>query len=354
MNQRENVISLLKRKGYKKVPINFDLCPSLVQEYKSQTGSTLDYQDYFNFPWRAVDDLKLKSEDTSHFKKYYDFELKAGSEIDVWGVAHEPGSEAAKHMTYMRNPLKKATSLEEIQSYPFPDYFNADSSHQKQQTDEIHSSGLAALGYMVCTIWETSWYIRSMEELMIDMMMEDLKAEYLLDMVTKIAVHRAEAYARAGVDILYLGDDIGMQKTTMMSEDLYVTWLKPRLEKVIKAAKAINPDIIVFYHSCGFVAPFIPHLIDAGIDVLNPVQPECMDFKEIHEQYGNILSFYGTIGTQTTMPFGTPDEVRKEVFKNLEIAGDKGGLIVAPTHLLEPEVPWENVIAYVNACRDFK
>ena len=116
MNQRENVISLLKRNGYSKVPINFDLCPSLVQEFKSQTGSTLDYQDYFNFPWRTVNDLKLKSEDTSHFKKYYDFELKAGTEIDVWGVAHEPGSEAAKHMTYMRNPLKRATSLEEIQS----------------------------------------------------------------------------------------------------------------------------------------------------------------------------------------------------------------------------------------------
>ncbi|MBQ2256804.1 MAG: hypothetical protein II330_08060, partial [Clostridia bacterium] len=127
-----------------------------------------------------------------------------------------------------------------------------------------------------------------------------------------------------------------------------------RLKRVIDAARAINPNVVVFYHSCGFVTPMIPHLIDAGIDVLDPVQPECMNFADIHAEFGDRLSFHGTIGTQTTMPFGTPDDVRREVFKNLEIAGDKGGLFVAPTHLLEPEVPVENLVAYINACRDFK
>jgi uroporphyrinogen decarboxylase len=97
----------------------------------------------------------------------------------------------------------------------------------------------------------------------------------------------------------------------------------------------------------------IPYLIEAGVDVLNPVQPECMDFKEIHAKYGDRLSFHGTIGTQTTMPFGTPEEVREAVFRNLEIAGRNGGLFVAPTHMLEPEVPIENVVAYINACREF-
>lgn len=137
------------------------------------------------------------------------------------------------------------------------------------------------------------------------------------------------------------------------ADNLYCTWLKPRIKKVIDAAKAIKPDIIIFYHTCGFVTPFIPHLIEVGIDVLNPVQPECMDFKEIHTLYGDELSFYGTIGTQSVMPYGNPDDVRREVLKNLKIAGDKGGLFVAPTHVLEPEVPWENILAYVNACKDF-
>ena len=99
------------------------------------------------------------------------------------------------------------------------------------------------------------------------------------------------------------------------------------------------------------MTPFIEDLIDAGIDVLNPVQPECMDFKEIHDAYGDRLSFWGTLGTQTTLPFGTPEEVRELVLRNLKIAGPKGGLLCTPTHLVEPEVPWENMEAYVEACR---
>ena len=83
--------------------------------------------------------------------------------------------------------------------------------------------------------------------------------------------------------------------------------------------------------------------------MLNPVQPECMDFAEVHAKFGDRLSFNGTIGTQTTMPFGTPDEVRETVRRNLGIAGEKGGLLCCPTHMLEPEVPWANIEAYVDA-----
>ena len=140
----------------------------------------------------------------------------------------------------------------------------------------------------------------------------------------------------------------------MMSEELYCRWIKPRLKKIIDAVKAINPDILIFYHSCGFIEPMIPHLIEAGIDVLNPIQSECMDFEEIYKKYGDRLSFHGTIGTQTVMPYGTPEEVKEAVWKNLDIAGPKGGLMVTPTHMLEPEVPLANIQAYAEACRTYK
>ena len=188
---------------------------------------------------------------------------------------------------------------------------------------------------------------------MMDMVCADEKATYIFDEVTARAVINAESFARAGVDILYLGDDIGMQSTIMMSIDMYTEWLKPRLKRVIDAARAVNPDIIVFYHSCGFVTPFIEHLIEVGVDVLNPIQSECMDFEEIHREFGDRISFHGTIGTQKIMPFGTPEEVRETVWRNLDIAGGNGGLFPAPTHMLEPEVPWENVLAYVDACRSY-
>jgi uroporphyrinogen decarboxylase len=185
------------------------------------------------------------------------------------------------------------------------------------------------------------------------MVMEDEKAVFLLDKITADAAGKAAAFARAGVDIIATGDDIGMQNTIMMSLEMYREWLKPRFARVIAAARAEKPDVLIHYHSCGYVEPYIPDLLEAGIDILNPVQPECMDFARLHEQYGERLSFNGTLGTQTTMPFGTPAEVREVVFRNLDIAGPAGGLVVCPTHLLEPEVPWENVEAYVIACRDY-
>ena len=192
-----------------------------------------------------------------------------------------------------------------------------------------------------------------MTQMMMDMTMEDEKAIYMLDRITEHSCQRAAAFAAAGADMIELGDDVGMQDSIMMSREMYREWLMPRLAKVIQAAKAEKPDVLIFYHTCGYVEPLIGDLIEAGVEVLNPVQPECMDFSEIHAKYGDRLSFNGTIGTQTTMPFGTPEEVREIVKRNLDIAGEKGGLLCCPTHLLEPEVPWENIEAYVNACKEY-
>lgn len=351
MTNRENYLNIARRKGYEKMPVHLEMCPSLQNkfaEYCRKTGFS-----YTPVHVHVPDLIPVYASDET-FLKFYDHNFKSGTFIDEWGVAHEPGSAAAFHMTKMHHPMGNFDSVEQILSYPLPIYAGADDTAQRLAIQKAHEEDKIATASMQMTIWETAWYMRGMENLMTDMMLEDPIAEVLLDKVTDLAVYRAESFARNGVDVLFIGDDIGMQRTIMMSEALYCTWLKPRLAKVIAAAKAINPNIVVFYHSCGFVTPLIPHLIDAGIDVLNPVQPECMDFGEIHTMYGDRLSFHGTIGTQTTMPFGTPEEVRREVFKNLEIAGDKGGLFAAPTHLLEPEVPVENVIAYIKACQEFK
>ncbi len=353
MNKKDNFLSLLRREGYTDVPVEFSLCPSLHKSFTQQFDASGNYASYFNMPWKNVADGVVTPIDPNLHRSYYTSPLKEGTTIDGWGIAHEPGSEAAMHMTYMRHPLKDLKTLDELKSYPFPDYIHADYSHQKAQCDAIHAEGLAAVGGMQTTIWETAWYLRSMEQLMMDMIMDKEKAAFVINKVFEFALFRAKKFAESGCDIIFFGDDIGMQQSIMMSLDMYVEWFKPKLTSLITEVKKINPDLLIFYHSCGFIEPFIPHLIDAGVDVLNPVQPECMDFEKIHQRYGDQISFHGTIGTQQTMPFGTPEEIRALVHKNLTIAGKKGGLFIAPTHLLEPEVPWENILAYVEACRDF-
>lgn len=355
MNQRDNLISLLKRKGYDYVPVSFDLCPSLEAEFERQTGKDRkEYWAHFNMPWENINTLYFKPTATEEEFRKFHRPLKEGTNIDACGVAHEPGSEAAKHMTYMVCPMRSFTEMDQFKAYPYPTCDLSEITEAKKQVEKIHSKGLAAVGNMQCTIWETAWYMRGMEELMMDMMCEEETAEYHLNRITELNTKRACAYAEAGADILYLGDDIGMQKSIMMSKELYRAHIKPRLKNLIAEVRKVNPDITIFYHSCGYVTPFIPDFIDVGIDVLNPVQPECMNFEEIISEYRGAISFNGTIGTQSVMPFGTPDDVRKEVKKNLDLAGDKGGLFCAPTHLLEPEVPWENIIAYVEACKNYK
>ena len=182
---------------------------------------------------------------------------------------------------------------------------------------------------------------------------DQLVGTYLDDTLSGLAGDDTLSGA-AGADIIALGDDIGMQNSIMMSQDMYAEWLKPRLMRVIAAARAKKPDVIIQYHSCGHVTELIPELIDAGIDVLNPVQPECMEATEIFAEYGDRLAFNGSIGTQSTMPFATPQEVKDTVKRNLDAVGDAGGLLCCPTHMLEPEVPWANIEAYAEACREYK
>ena len=119
-----------------------------------------------------------------------------------------------------------------------------------------------------------------------------------------------------------------------------------------RAAKEINPRVVCYYHSDGNISSVIPDLIETGVEILNPVQPECMDPIAIKKQYGEAVTLWGTIGTQRLMPFGTAREVADTVKTMIREVGYNGGLVIAPTHVLEPEVPWENIEALVEAVRE--
>jgi uroporphyrinogen decarboxylase len=125
------------------------------------------------------------------------------------------------------------------------------------------------------------------------------------------------------------------------------------MARIIAEARAIKPGLPVFYHSDGNPEAIIPDLIEIGVTILNPVQPECIDPAQIKKKYGEQLALWGCIGTQTTMPFGTPDDVRREVRQRIETAGYDGGLVLGPTHSLEPDVPWENIVALYEAIEEY-
>jgi uroporphyrinogen decarboxylase len=154
------------------------------------------------------------------------------------------------------------------------------------------------------------------------------------------------------VDMIRIGDDVGTQRAMLMAPEMYRQWFKPRYAKIIAAARAVRSDIAVSYHSDGYCWPIIPDLIEAGVTVLNPVQPECLDLKAVKREFGRDLVFLGGIGTQTTMPFTSAADVYRTVRETIDILGPTG-YFPAPTHVLEPEVPWDNVLAYLRAVEEY-
>jgi len=351
---RDDLLSLYRRRGVRSVPPQFTLCPSLVEAYRATTGSTLPYQEHFAFATRRVQQPALPAQPFVQARWFPGESFKPGTRFDAWGVGHEPGSDAAHHMTRMLHPLSGATGLADLAAYPFPDWSDVPDPALVDEVARLHAAGLAVESQPENAVWEVAWYLRGMDRLAADFAEDPDFANALLDTVTERTLRRSVALARAGVDILCLGDDVGTQSRLMMSPTTYRHWLKPRLRRICDAVKAVKPDILVHYHSCGFVTGLIRDLIEGGIDILNPVQPESMDFATIHREFGSRLSFNGVIGTQSTMPFGTPAEVRAAVHGALRIAGPRGGLLPCPTHLLEPEVPWANIEAYVEACRSWR
>ena len=355
MTPRERILTALNRRLPDRVPFELSygaFTPTLMDTFVRETGA-LDPAEYWSFPVRSV---CFRTEPQHvlwrRYASYYPTELPVGTTISTFGVAESPGS--TEHFLKFTHPLQTATTEDEMAAYPFPDPAEAALyGHLKDAVNSLHARDLAAQGELYCTVFETACLIRGTPDLLADFLVNAAMAEILLDRLTALRVVQARQYAEAEVDVLRLGDDIGMQSGMIMSADTWRHWLKPRLARIIQAAKEVKPDIHIFYHSDGDCRAVIADLIEIGVTVLNPVQPECMDPAEIKAAFGDRLAFWGTIGTQTTMPFGTPEQIRETVKERIMTVGKGGGLLIAPTHILEPEVPWDNIIAFVEAVNEY-
>lgn len=204
------------------------------------------------------------------------------------------------------------------------------------------------VGVTVTTIFETAWALRGLEQIMMDMITNSDLADHILDIPYEYHLAAAKKLVQLGVDMIWTGDDVGAQSRMLISPKMWRRFLKPRMASFIAELKAINPVIKIAYHTDGNVIPIIPELIEIGIDVLNPVQPACMEPSFIKDQFGDRLCFWGTIDEQHTLPFGSPAEVEAEVLQRLKTIGKDGGLILSPTHHVQLDTPLENFWAMVN------
>jgi uroporphyrinogen decarboxylase len=145
---------------------------------------------------------------------------------------------------------------------------------------------------------------------------------------------------------------VGMPGTMMIGPHHWREFFKPRLGRIISAARAIKPDLRVLFHSDGHFEPIVGDLMELGVNAINPLQPEHMDAVRIRRTFGSRLALWGTVGYQTTFSFATPGEIRAEVRQRIETLG-RAGLILCPAYDVdEPDIPWENVVAFLEAVRE--
>ena len=270
---------------------------------------------------------------------------------DEWGITwrnstYDTRFGKGQYTEIVRNPLAEDAA---ISSYKAPDPSRPELYKESEWVLKTFGTEYWIVGVTVTTIFETAWALRGYERILMDFAADPDLSDAVLDIPYRYHLAAAERLVRMGVDMIWIGDDVGTQHAMLMSPDTWRRFLKPRMASFIRAIKEINPSLKVAYHSDGFILPIIPELIEVGVDILNPVQPASMDPADLKKKFGKKLCFWGTIDEQRTLPFGTPQDVEAEVHTRLRTIGKGGGLILGPTHHVQLDTPVENVRAIVEA-----
>ena len=352
MTPRERVLTAMRRQQPDRVPKRLEygsFVPKTMDIFRKKTGAS-NPEEYFNYDARNVH-FKPPAQ-KGGFEKYIPAVIPEGAFVD-WntGNVQKKGFHDNIYVT-LHYALEEAETPEEIEAYPMPDFEPYRWEHLKETVSELHARNLAVCG-ATGGVFEAAWGIRGFNNFLADFTVNPEMIAVLTERLCERSCKSARILAQANVDILKIGDDVGTERGMMISPEMFKKWIKPKHKRIIDAAREIKPDILAFFHSDGDCREIIPDLIDAGFNILNPVQPECMDPAELKLQYGDKLAFWGTIGTQTTMPFGTTADVKNEVKLRVDTVGAGGGLFLSPTHMLQTEVPWENIIAFFEAVDEY-
>ncbi len=252
-------------------------------------------------------------------------------------------------------PLSSANTLDALRQHVFPDLEDpARYASLHAQVETAHRAGRAAAGappHLGGELFETAWRLRGFANFMEDMAARRPLAEYLLDQLTALLIHSALVLAQAGVDILLLDDDIAMPTDLLVSPQMWRELFRPRFAEVIRLARATAPELLVLYHSDGDFTRIVPDLIAIGVDVINPVQPDCMDAVAIKQTYGSRLAIWGAVGTAWLWDRGAPSQIREEVRRCIAALGPEG-LLLCPAYDVD-FTPLENLAAFSEAVEEF-
>lgn len=346
MTSRERVLAAFRRTEPDNVPTFIRLAPALADAVREAVG-TGDFETHFGLDLRLI---PLNAPCPAPDVRPYIGEVPEGATVSPWGSVWVRGD--FFHFGRQIAPMREFTSARELDAYPFP-VFAPDVAAMRAAVQQAQDAGLAAVSGYHNGPYEQACALRGQAEFLADLALEADFASVLLERITDIKCELVRAHVASGVDVIWIGDDLGMQDRLVFSPETWRRFIRPCLRRIVSAIRETSEDVLIAYHSCGHVEPLAGALADEGIEVLESVQPEANDVARLKRDHGERLSFWGTVGDQSTLPYGSAEDVRDEVRERLETVGQGGGLLISPAHVVEPEVPVANVLAFFEAVGEF-
>lgn len=354
MNPRDRTFLSLEHKRADRLPVDFWASSSMKQKITSSFGMTFEqFLDECDVDLRFIDG-----------PKYTGPAMPPG--LDIWGVKRRMVEVQTKNGTEQyeeleTSPLAEMETVEQIDSYsgwPSPDCY--DYSVIKSQCQAIRDKGrvVVFMGDRLNRVAQLkpAMYLRGVENIMMDVAINPEIAMAIFQRIRNfylIYLQRILESAGGLIDIVLTGDDFGSQNGLLVSPDMWRCFLGDGFEKFNKLIHDAGAKTM--HHTCGSVEKIIPDMIDRGLDILQSLQPEAagMNIAGLKEKHGRRLSFHGGISIQQAMPFGTPQDVEKEVAKMAELFRNDGGYIFCTSHNIQADTPIENVRALIDAYKKY-
>ena len=358
MNSRERVFRTLSFQEPDRAPIDLWMSKGFRKKLFGAVGASEEaFLDRHDVDLRYIEGPRYVGPPLREFAD--------GSSEDIWGVRRKAvtvqmagGTESYEEVA--ESPLGSAETVEQIDSYdhwPSADWF--DYSGIEAQCEAIRGRERVVVfqGDRMNRVAQLkpAMYIRGIEQILADMALDPEIAEAVFGKIRgfyRAYAERIFEAARGKIDIILTGDDFGSQNAPLVSPDMWVRFLAKGFADYVSLAKSHGARVM--HHTCGSVRPIIPLMIGCGLDVLQSIQPEAsnMDPGELKREFGDRLAFHGGISIQRTMPFGTPEDVRREVVEKLTALGSGGGYILCTSHNIQADTPLENLHALLDAYRE--
>ncbi len=336
MNSKERVLSAINHQTTDRVPLDFwaeaPVWTDLLNSLGYSTRSELLERLHIDLRW--IDHNYIGPEVFLPQNDIFE---------NMWGERFRPTDDGM--FSACGGALDQAQSFSEIEQHHWPS--NDWVTHDHLEKSIYQNEGYAVL-YGYADIWQRAAMVRGLDNMFLDMIEHPEWVHFMTGKLTEFYKNdwlRAMEAAGGHIDIFFLISDLGTQRGPMISLDLFREFIKPRIKEMADLVHDFGKKLL--FHSCGSVRSYIDDLIEAGVDILNPIQPKCtgMSPEELKEIYGSKLCFHGGVDVQELLPYASTQEVRHAIRQMIEIMQPDGGFILCPSHTLMPDIAIDNIIA---------